>query len=180
MMREVMPIDYRKYYFLETMLFPELRRIFQRTGELTPENFWCILIWKANRAKAYAKRRLTKNGKTFAESVTELAKSLHGAQSCRRRLEILMMEWGFKLPTATAILTVLYPNYFTIYDSRVREFVTEFDHLKTLKFGDDLWNDYKAFVNAVRAMRPSQLRLREKDRYLWGRSLFNQVQREVQ
>ena len=34
-------------------------------------------------------------------------------------MRILIEDWAFRLPMASAILTVLYPDSFTVYDIRV-------------------------------------------------------------
>jgi hypothetical protein len=46
-------------------------------------------------------------------------------------------------------------------------------------FSAELWETYGRFLQAVKAQTPTNLSLRDKDRYLWGRSRYNQVQREI-
>jgi hypothetical protein len=86
-----------------------------------------------------------------------------------------MKDWGFRLPTASAILTVLYPNDFTVYDSRVCGELGAFEELADRQYSDSLWADYQRFLNKVNAAVPGSLSLRDKDRYLWGRSFYTQV-----
>ena len=76
---------------------------------------------------------------------------------------------------ATAILTVLYPADFTVYDTRVCEQLAAFENLAHRKFSDELWADYRRFLEAVSAAVPGRISLRDKDRYLWGRSFHEQV-----
>lgn len=177
-------IEYQKYYDLDNILFPEISANFVRSGELSAEHFWFILIWKANRAKNYAKIRLTRDS-TLQASVARIASTLHAASCGKDRLNILMREWGFSLPTASAILSVLYPNEFTVFDVRVCDSLrslgvsTDFKPLATQQFSDIFWERYCEFIDAVKANSPPNLSLRDKDRYLWGKSRFEDVVQEV-
>ena len=94
------------------------------------------------------------------------------------RLKILMTEYGFRLPNATAILAVLYPTSFAVYDVRVSEQLRQ-SFKKSLahrKFSTTPWNDYQKFLEAVR-QQPVGRDLREKDRYLWG-DLYTKARKE--
>jgi hypothetical protein len=85
---------------------------------------------------------------------------------------------------ASAILTVLWPKQFTVYDVRVCE------QLKQAGFGDykqlthrrphRIWDGYRAFRAAVCRATPISLSLREKDNYLWGRSAAEQLLRDIE
>lgn len=57
------PNEYRKYYFLEDYLFNEVHRRFHEQGYLAAEDFFCIVIWKSNRAKSKVAERLLLMGK---------------------------------------------------------------------------------------------------------------------
>lgn len=80
---------------------------------------------------------------------------------------------------ATAILTVLYPDEFTIYDYRLCEQLGGFHNLATLSRFEDVWHGYEALVNRIRAMTPDGLSLRDRDRYLWGKSTHEQLVSDV-
>ncbi len=41
-------------------------------------------------------------------------------EAAHHRLTLLLEKWHFPIPTATAILTVLYADLFTVYDIRAR------------------------------------------------------------
>lgn len=69
-----------------------------------------IVIWKENRAKTQVSAKLRRP--TIEDGVTTLATQLYFADSVKDRLNIIMEEWGFYLPMATAILTVLFPEEF--------------------------------------------------------------------
>ena len=51
-------MDFRKYYHLESYLFDEVRPRFLEQGYLTAFDFFCIVIWKANRSKSNIARML--------------------------------------------------------------------------------------------------------------------------
>lgn len=168
-------IDYGKFYFLEKYLFNEVASRFLGNGKIDPTDFYMIVIWKANRAKTRVRKRLTEEAGSFNRAVKEIASSLHSSGSPERRLEILMKKWKFRLPMATAILTVFYPAKFTIYDVRVCHELGKFHALAYRRFSRTLWVEYQQFVQGVKSATPGGLSLRNKDRYLWGRSFRRQV-----
>jgi hypothetical protein len=172
--------DYGKFYDLERYLFIEVGPRFARTGDLSPADFYMIVIWKANRAKTKVRDRLDKREGGFAAAVKCMAASLHASAGSMQKLKVVMKGWGFALPMATAILTVLYPDDFSVYDVRVCGQVEGgFEKLANRQFSDDLWTEYQKFLNAVRAAAPEKLGLRDKDRYLWGRSFYEGVGKEL-
>lgn len=83
-----------------------------------------------------------------------------------------MQDWGFLLPTASAILTMLYPDRFTVYDIRACNELDRFHNLVGRPFNDRTWSGYQMFVEVVRATAPGGLSLRDADRFLWGRSFY--------
>ena|SRR2546425_10517940 len=111
--------NYLDYYDDETYLLRVGER-FRQTGKIEPADFYMILVWKANRAKNYHRDRLKDiAGGSFETAVSTIASELFSATEEKLRLEILLGKWKFALPTASAILTILYPKDFTIYDYRV-------------------------------------------------------------
>ncbi|MGD0650263.1 MAG: hypothetical protein ABSA97_03835 [Verrucomicrobiia bacterium] len=173
-------MDYRKYYHLETYLLGEVVDRFRDTGELSLFDFHCILIWKANRAKNMHVKRLQRvRGQTYPESVACLVSALMQSPTPKERLRVLMRDWGFSLPTATAILTILYPEDFTVYDARVCGQLRRFKEWASRRFTDRLWDAYLEFKNQVVRATPARYCLRDKDRYLWGKSFYNQVTDET-
>lgn len=165
---------------LEPYLFDAVGPHFQATGQLAPEDFWLTLIWKANRAKNHERRRFEKLGECkFEEAVGRIAVALTEAGGLEERLRILMVKWGMKLPTASAVLTVLYPESFTVYDVRVCKQLGRFEEIAKDDFSEGLWGEYRKFVAAVELAAPSGLTLRQKDHYLWGLSLRDQVEADL-
>lgn len=90
-----------------------------------------------------------------------------------------MEDWGLYLPMASAILTVLFPNEFTVYDVRICETLTRYKKLGARHFSDDLCKEYAHFKDAVATHAPAHPSLRDKDRYLWGKSRYEQVLSEI-
>ena len=89
---------------------------------------------------------------------------------------------GIGLPMATAILTVLYPDHFTVYDTRVCNQLGRFSNLGSRSI-TTIWEGYEEFRQAVReeAIRrgaPESLGLRDMDRYLWTLDVVDQLKRE--
>jgi hypothetical protein len=164
--------NFEKYYNLESYLLDEVGRNFRQSGKLTPLDFFFILIWKANRSKTRTKKRLIRQAGDFSSAVQQIAAALSIRKQPKEKLELLMRTWGFRLPTATAILTILYPADFTVYDVRVSESLNGFRSLNERAFSDKLWGEYCSFKVKVELAAPAHLSLRDKDRYLWGKSFY--------
>src|SRR3989442_14949900 len=131
---------------------------------LTAEEFFSIVIWKANRAKGRIWNRLRKHGTDVSEVVKTLSQEIKDAADDHERLSLLLdrEKWGFALPMASAILTVCYPERFTVYDVRARMElgIKDFAGRK-----DQIERYFKEFVPSVKAI-PHAASLRDKDRYL--------------
>jgi hypothetical protein len=164
--------DWAKYYDDETYLLDWVGKNFRETGKLAAPDFYMILIWKEERAKNRHKARLKRiSGASFEAAVQNIASELYTIPDRKPRLELLMNRWWFLLPTATAILTILYPDEFTVYDWRVcDELKCDYEPWCSRTFSDALWDHYAEFEKSVSEAVPSQIRLRDKDRFLIGRS----------
>ena len=55
---ETEDVDYQSFYHLESYLERTVKARFERDGELSGFDFFCIVIWKANRAKTKVATRL--------------------------------------------------------------------------------------------------------------------------
>lgn len=172
--------NYEAFYDLETYLFETVQQRFQTQGRLSTFDFFCIVIWKANRAKTKIARRLSEKCENNLDlAVYRLTSEIFEARIPERQLYVLMHDWGFLLPMASAILTVLYPAEFTIYDVRVCDALNDFHKLSNTTNFPLIWEGYVKFVDAVKAAAPQHLSLRDKDRYLWGKSFFEQLKNDV-
>lgn len=85
-------------------------------------DFFCIVVWKANRATSKIATRLLDKAKIrhLAERVHDLTSALFHAADAKQRMRILVKDWSLRLPVASAVLTVLYPEEFTVYESTCR------------------------------------------------------------
>jgi hypothetical protein len=168
--------DYLKFYDDEGYLLG-VGKSFRETGHIEPADFYMLLIWKANRAKNRHRDRLKRLADgSFPDAVSEIASALHAIVERKQRLRILMEKWEFALPTATAILTLLYPDEFTVYDYRVCDEV-DLPYRPQLCFSDELWRRYEEFQAAVIGATPKEItNLRDRDRFLIGRSIRKQVE----
>lgn len=169
-------IDYEQFYDLERYLFEDVTDFFRENGYLSGVQFYCILIWKAERAKFLNARKIMNKdrSKTFDENVKILTSKISSASSDLERT-IILFDWKFRIATASAILTVLYPKRFTVYDYRV----VEREELKRFKnFGSEKPERkavrYLEFIETVKALTLERefKDLRSRDRYLWGRSRY--------
>lgn len=184
---------YLDYYDLEEYLFDQVRPRFHSEHSIGAFDFFSIVIWKANRAKSRIAERLWRKaqpGEDLDAVARRLTASLYGARDACERFRLLLdeKEWGFYLPMASAVLTVLWPEEFTVYDFRVceqlekadRGHCTVFKHIAGWVHSDRLWRTYQDYVAAVKRAGPDGLSLRDKDRYLWARSAAEQLQEDIQ
>lgn len=165
-------MDYKKFYNLEEYLFQDVGPRFRKTNTLSVEDFFCIVIWKANRAKTNIKKKLSKTA-TLSEAIRELTNDVVLGESPEEKLDVMIKKWKFGLPMATAILTVLYPENFTVYDYRVREQLGLDDIYSVKKY-------FKDFLPVVKKYSESRNEsMRETDKELWGKSFFDDLQKLI-
>lgn len=172
--------DYRDLYWIESYLFSKVSARFTKTRTLSTFDFFCIVIWKANRAKSKVARRLLDAGFVdLPSAVAELARDIDKFHEPKERFRVLIQKWRFRLPMASAILTVLFPEEFSVYDTRVCETLGDFASLSGRVNFESLWEGYAAFIDRVRKVGPAGLSLRDKDRWLWGKSVAEQLTRDI-
>ena len=175
--------DPRRYYDIESYLMSDVRNHFEVDHSIGAFDFFSIVIWKANRAKSRIAQRLRtvdpKRRKELDAIVRDLTRSLYDAQNAKARMNILINEWGFMLPMTSAILSVLWPDEFTVYDVRVCGELNAFGELVNLSKFENLWSGYCNYCDAVRAAVPFPMSLRDKDRYLWARSSIRQLNADI-
>lgn len=174
--------EFLQYYNLENYLFDVVQRRFAASGTLSAFDFFCIVIWKANRAKSRIAERLLEHGPGYADlesAVGALLAEVSAAEDVKGRLRVLMSGWKFRLPMASAILTALYPEEFTVYDVRVCGALNAFHNLESRSNFESLWAGYSEFVAAVRGQAPQHPHLRDKDRFLWAQSFARQLQSDI-
>ena len=172
--------EFVDYYHLERYLFETVSPRYHKAKSLNAFDFFCIVVWKANRAKSKIAARLLSYGHaTLDLAVKALTSQLIAAKTPEAKLHVLFESWGFRLPMATAVLTVLYPEDFTVYDVRVCDSLSAFHSLNNCTNSERRWNGYQSYKLAVEAAAPAGLSLRDKDRWLWGKSFATQLQLNV-
>lgn len=172
-------MDYSRYYDLESYLFQEVSPRFAEGGVLEAFDFFSIIAWKANRAKSAVARRLLRRGHGSVETaVRALTRDIASRPNAMERMRLLY-EWGFRLPMASAILAVLYPDEFTVYDTRACGLLARFQHLANISDFERLWAGYLDFKDAVCEAAPANLKLRDKDGFLWGKSFHEQLSSDI-
>ena len=171
--------DFIKFYDLEHYLFNEVGPRFRSSGVIEPVDLFMIFVWKTNRAKTTIRNKLKKlaNG-NFSDAVAQIASALSSTEDRKERLAVLMCRWRLRLPTASAVLTVLYPEDFTVYDQRVCKMLNM--QYRTKPFSETLWSHYENYKDAVCRSTPAGLSLRDRDRFLWGKSFWQDAIKAAQ
>lgn len=80
---------------------------------------------------------------------------------------------------ASVILTVLYPEDFTVYNIRVCNIINDFFNLGNITNFSKLWTCYLLYKRKMIDSSPKELSLRDKDRYLWGKSFCDQLNKNI-
>lgn len=173
-------MEEQDFYLLEDLekyLFHQVTQRFRDERSIGAFDFFCIIIWKAERAKTTIAENIKRTAKS--SNLEKIARTITNGISSRNspedRLSYLLKTWKFRLPTASAILTVLYPEDFTVYDVRVCETFREFISLGNKTNTEKIVSEYFRFLRAVIDYQnyPCQgMSLRDKDRFLWGRSFY--------
>lgn len=175
--------DYLKYFDRERYLFEDVHQRFHAEHSLGAFDFFTIIIWKANRAKSkIALKLLAKDpeGRRDLDAICRtLTACLYNAPNHKERLRLLMKDWSFALPMASAILSVCYPEEFTVYDYRVRERLEGFPKLNNLADFEKVWEGFNEYKAKVSESAPAELNLRDKDRYLYGKSMALQLSEDI-
>lgn len=174
-------MDYLKYYDLEQYLFQDVSKKFKEEGFLNAFEFFSIIIWKAERAKTKTAERLIKIGKTsnLDKICKEITTKIFNMKSDEDKLRYLLDVWDFSIPMASAILTILYPNDFTVYDVRVCEILKKHEKLVNKTNTDNIIEGYYNYLKDVKNKKPDIKLLRDKDRYLWSKSRCDDLVKDI-
>lgn len=172
------------YYDLESYLFDDVGHWFTALGKLSAFGLFSIVIWKANRAKSRVAKRLleTAPGESLDAISQRIADALTQAEDDREAMRILVVDWGFRLPMASAILTVLYPDRFTVFDIRACDSLRCDPMLckaANSSVFDKCWEAYRKFRDEVLRFGRQQLSMRDADRVLWSTSVIRQLQQNI-
>lgn len=167
-------------YDPEERLFPKLARTGEQWRGLSKRDILLILKWKLGRIKE-ANLQTIKD-----EAVAKINEAVAMAENPDKAIaavEDLISVPGIGLATATAILTICYPDRFTIIDERVLG-VLELVPSGVLprqqsRYTTPDWNAesyIRVYVPRVQAYRQRWgCSLRDTDRALWGLSVSKQI-----
>lgn len=183
--------NYIKYYWLEgEYLGKEVFSHFEINHYLTPEQFFSILFWKSKRPiKKWVRPHLSN------ETVKSLTGEIHSTPTRssgdeKEKLDVLLNQKGFGIAMASAVLSTLYPADFTVYDYRAREQLNKdcfkqyrkegkpLRDISTVSNNKIIKNLYWEFVEIVKKIaEDKKLSLRDCDRYLWGKSWYEDLEK---
>jgi len=156
-----------KLYDLEGYLFEEVRRRFEAEQTLRPYDFFAIVIWKSNRAKTKIKRGLADASKTVETLMREVSQS----DQPQAKVEVLLRVRGIGPAMASAILTVCYPETFTVLDYRAWETLQQASVDGLPESYPQSPEAYLVYCRACQTLADRMgLSLRELDRALWAKS----------
>jgi hypothetical protein len=136
----------------EATIFEAGKRI--AAGDYGMENFQAIVKWKSNRSIGLAQR----NDPADVRDALRLAVS---AKTERAAVAVLTGLRGVKVPVASAILTAIKPDQFTVIDYRALESLGISKTVLSVEF----YLDYLA--GCRRLARAHKVSLRTLDRALW-------------
>lgn len=159
---------YLNYYFLENYLFNEVSKNFQKRGYLTPEEFFAIVIWKSNRVKTNVRKGIEKNKKTIRAITSEV----YQAKTAEQKLNILTSIPSIGIPMASAILTVCYPDNFTIADYRACAALKDFGEEIAGNPISNVPAYFEYLKKCKKLSRKHNLSLRDFDRVLWAKDFY--------
>jgi hypothetical protein len=170
--------DFARFYDLESYLFPTVSAAFAMDKQLSVFDFFCIVTWKANCSKVrIARRLLVRRPGDLQTAVSDLASDVATAKNNKDRMRALIEKWHLRLPTASAILTVLFPEEFTVYDVRVCDLLGDFRDAQNKADFDKLWTRYSDYVAKIRTFPGTSLR--EKDKNLSGQSFYADLTKDI-
>jgi thermostable 8-oxoguanine DNA glycosylase len=156
-----------KLYNLEDYLFEVVSQRFREKQVLEPYDFFAIVIWKSNRAKTKIQSGLHAAGKT----VEELMREVSQAETPQGKVKALTQVWGIGLAMASAILTVCYPDKFTVLDYRAWETLTGESMAGLPQRFPESAEEYVQYCQACRRLAHQVgLSLRDLDRALWAKN----------
>lgn len=164
-------------YGIEGYLFGTVSSDFAESGTLSPYDFFAIIIWKANRTKRKIIRGLTRVDRT----VDALMREVSTAATLAEKVSTLLQVPGIGLAMASAILTVCYPDQFTVLDYRAWDTLRS-NEVPELPFRYPITTtEYLQYCAACRDLAQQlDLSLREMDRVLWAKDWEDDLLRLTQ
>lgn len=166
------PQKYIRYYpsELENYLFSHVSDFFKEKGHLTAEDFILIVIWKRKPSGIKVVRGLNASG----SSVKEIMEQVSASTERIEQVNILLGIKHIGIAIASAVLTVCYPERFTVVDYRALNSLKS-KSINVKIDGDSEHNaeDYLKYVDVcIGLAERHHMTLREFDRSLWGKDYY--------
>jgi hypothetical protein len=173
------------HYDPEERVFPAISDRIAAGGKLTKRDVLQILKWKLGRIKGANAQTVSDRN---MEAINEAVKDARNAEHSVDALKNLDLIPGIGLATATAILTICYPEEFTIIDWRVLEtldlFPSRIAQTAGREHNTEVWtaNDYIAdYLPCIKKQADLWgCTLREADRALWGLSVKEGIDKMIE
>lgn len=128
-----------KEYNSEEILFTEIGPRARKRGFLSFDDFYQICMWKSVRQK----NRYLKN----KDKVEDISRKAFSIDDEKEKIELLCSLDGVGIPTASAILTILYPESYAVIDIRCIE------ELNNLGYKIKKWMSVKNWIKYLEIMR---------------------------
>jgi hypothetical protein len=162
------------YYSLDDYLFNRVTQRFARRQTLTRFDFYAIITWKSNRSISKVRDGL----RTANLTTTALMTQVSQCATDQDRMNMLIEINGIGVPVASAILTVCYPDRFTVLDYRAWEALFHFKRVMSKTMPTGTAGYFNTYLPACRTLAQQlRMRLRELDRAMWGWSKRESIRR---
>lgn len=161
--------QYLKYYFLEKYLLGEVHENFHSHGRLTLEEFFAIVIWKSNRSKTKIMTSLRRK----RTNIPDITAKMHDTEDPAEKVKILDDIEFVGIPIASAILTICYPDEFTVVHYRAVSTLKAI-HKDVPSHPTTKIREYLAYVEICKKLaKQENLQLRDFDRALWAKNFYD-------
>jgi hypothetical protein len=163
-------------YDPENRVFPVIERNVKKGQELSYLDVLLIFKWKLGRVTEQNFEMIRDGGLKEINGAVKIAGGSDRGEKIKA-LKTLMKIKGIKLAMGTAILTVCYPDEFTIIDWRVLEV------LGLMPVDSPGWNVERYFDEYLPMVKEYSdiwdCTLRDADRALWGLSVRNNMKKKI-
>jgi thermostable 8-oxoguanine DNA glycosylase len=154
-------IDFKKYvmlYSLEDHLFSVVGPQIKKRGYMTFDDFYKIAMWKSARQKPNYLQN-----KNNVESISKDAFLIHGESE---KMDMLCSLKGVGIPTASAILTIVYPENYAVIDVRCIEMLQELGYSIKKTITPNNWLKYLDITRRI--AKENNITAREVDKALFA------------
>jgi len=162
------------YFDLDSYLFERVTKRFAQRHTLNAFDFYAIITWKSNRSKTGVQKGMRRK----RLHPTRLMSKLSALQDDREKMQLLDSVPGIDIAIASAILTVCYPDRFTVLDYRAWETLHAFGKVPQQRIPTGVNGYFNLYLPACLSLASeTKMSLRELDRTLWGWSMRNGISR---